>query len=349
MRTFLEFFSGAGMARIGFGPGWRYLFANDISQKKGAVYSANFPGSELTVRDIAQVTLRDLPPARVDCAWLSAPCVGHSEAGDKQGFDEAESRAFWPAWSLIEALDAEGRAPLTAVFENVPGIKPENLAAVQPGFARAHYQHATRIIDAQHFVPQSRERYFVIGTHRDLGVDSEPFFERAMQALPERNLGLADLLDLDAQHCLWEFPPDEVKRCLAMMSPLQRGRLETALAAGRSVAGPFSKRMRGPKGARTQRVEFREGIASALRVVSRGGSSKQFLLIAHGDQIRMRAIQPREAARLMGLPDSYVLPKNPIEALDLCGDGVVVPVVRFLAERVLERVVDAGGRRLAAE
>jgi DNA (cytosine-5)-methyltransferase 1 len=96
--------------------------------------------------------------------------------------------------------------------------------------------------------------------------------------------------------------------------------------------------MRGPKsGEREQRVEVRlDGLANALRVASTGGSSKQFVLIANGAGVRMRAIQPREAARLMGLSETYLLPANPTEALSLVGDGVVVPVVRWLAERVLE-------------
>jgi DNA (cytosine-5)-methyltransferase 1 len=95
---------------------------------------------------------------RADLVWLSPPCVGHSEAGKRAGFDEEESRAFWPAWALVEGLVAEGRAPLIAAFENVTGIKPENLRAVQAAFAHAGYAHATRIIDARHFVPQKAAR-----------------------------------------------------------------------------------------------------------------------------------------------------------------------------------------------
>ena len=339
--VFFEFFAGGGMARLGFGPNWTCSFANDIDPKKRDAYIQNFGREHFLLRDINDVTIDDLPPGRADCAWMSAPCVGHSEAGNREGFDEKQSRAFWPAWEKIATLDVQGRAPLTVVFENVIGIKPENLRAVQAAFDRAHYRHATRIVDAQHFLPQSRERYFVVGAHRDLDVDPEPLFEQAMRAMPERNIDLTDVLDLDAENCLWEFSPAEVERCLAMMSPLQRGRFEAALASGRPIAGPFSKRMRGPKGDRVQRVEFREGVASALRVASSGGSSKQFLIIAHAGGIRMRAIQPREAARLMGLPDSYILPGKPIEALDLCGDGVCVPVVRWLAQHVLEPVLGA--------
>jgi DNA (cytosine-5)-methyltransferase 1 len=148
--TFYEFFAGGGMARIGFGDGWRCLFANDRSATKGDVYAANFGRDHLLIRDVADVTIDNLPPGRADCYWMSPPCVGHSEAGRQKGFDEEESRAFWPAWALVEALDALGRAPLMIVFENVTGIKPRNLRAVQDAFTRAHYRHATRIVDARH-------------------------------------------------------------------------------------------------------------------------------------------------------------------------------------------------------
>jgi DNA (cytosine-5)-methyltransferase 1 len=50
---------------------------------------------------------------------------------------------------------------------------------------------------------------------------------------------------------------------------------------------------------------------------------------------RTRLLSPREAARLMGLPDSYRLPENYNQAYHLCGDGVAAPAVRFLAENVL--------------
>ena len=40
-------------------------------------------------------------------------------------------------------------------------------------------------------------------------------------------------------------------------------------------------------------------IANALRCASKGGSSKQFLMLVRGGETRMRAINPREAARLM--------------------------------------------------
>jgi DNA (cytosine-5)-methyltransferase 1 len=60
-------------------------------------------------------------------------------------------------------------------------------------------------------------------------------------------------------------------------------------------------------------------------------------------------LSPREAARLMGLPDDYMLPQNYNEAYHLAGDGVAVPVVRFLAEHILEPLLAAPlSRRRAA-
>jgi len=56
--------------------------------------------------------------------------------------------------------------------------------------------------------------------------------------------------------------------------------------------------------------------------------------------VRARLISSRETARLMGLRDSYRLPKNYNEAYHLTGDGVVVPVVRHLAKHIFEPILD---------
>jgi len=66
-----------------------------------------------------------------------------------------------------------------------------------------------------------------------------------------------------------------------------------------------------------------------------GGSSRQFLLIAEAGEVRSRLLTPREAARLMGLPESYQLPASRNAGLHLAGDGVVAPMVRHLADTIL--------------
>ena len=85
-----------------------------------------------------------------------------------------------------------------------------------------------------------------------------------------------------------------------------------------------------------QRAEARfDGVSGCLRTPA-GGSSRQFVIVVEKNRVRSRLISARETARLMGLPDEYVLPEKYNEAYHLTGDGVVVPAVRHIAAHVLE-------------
>jgi DNA (cytosine-5)-methyltransferase 1 len=52
---------------------------------------------------------------------------------------------------------------------------------------------------------------------------------------------------------------------------------------------------------------------------------------------------PLEAARLMGLSDACRLPERDSDAYHVCGDGVCAPVVRYIAESILEPLLRANG------
>jgi DNA (cytosine-5)-methyltransferase 1 len=108
------------------------------------------------------------------------------------------------------------------------------------------------------------------------------------------------------------------------------------------------RRIRREAGVAVQRAEVRfDGVAGCLRTPG-GGSSRQFLMLVEGERVRTRALSPREGARLMGLPETYALPVRATAAFHLIGDGVVAPVVRHLAEQVLEPML-APAPALAAE
>ena len=128
-----------------------------------------------------------------------------------------------------------------------------------------------------------------------------------------------------------------------MMNPLNLAKVEKAKKAGGFQVGTIYKRTRveGPNGDKVQRAEIRfDDVAGCLRTPS-GGSSRQTIMVIEGKRVRSRLLSPREAARLMGLPDAYALPKNYNDAYHLAGDGVAVPVVRFLAEHMLEPLLAA--------
>jgi DNA (cytosine-5)-methyltransferase 1 len=67
-------------------------------------------------------------------------------------------------------------------------------------------------------------------------------------------------------------------------------------------------------------------------------------MVVDGPRIRTRLISPREAARLMGLPENYILPSKYNEAYHLLGDGVVVPVVAHIGQNILMPIFNANAQ-----
>jgi len=360
--TFYEFFAGGGMARLGLGEAWSCGFANDFDPVKAATYRGNFPdAAHFHEGDVWKLSAGDLPGPKgegADLAWASSPCQDFSLAGARAGLEGGRSSAFFGFWRLIEALGADGRAPRLVVIENVVGLLTSRGGADFAALARAlsdqGYVFGALEIDAGRFLPQSRPRVFVVAS-RDpppagLTGDS-PFHTRAVRAAaaalpaelaarwvwwglpapPARNTDLAALLEPD-QAVQWHTPA-QTERLLSLMAPAHRAKL--AAQRGRAVGAVF-RRTRVEDGRRVQRAEVRfDGLAGCLRT-PRGGSSRQAIVVVEDGRVRSRLIGAREAARLMGLPDGYRLPAPATAALHVAGDGVAVPVVRWLARELLE-------------
>jgi DNA (cytosine-5)-methyltransferase 1 len=365
--SFYEFFAGGGMARTGLGDGWKCLFANDFDFRKGLTYQANFGAEGLKIGDIRHVTPTDMPGV-ADLVWGSFPCQDLSLAGVGRGLGGERSGTFYPFWDVISGLAKEGRAPRLVAIENVCGTLTshggQDFQAICRTFAEAGYRHGALIINADLFVPQSRPRLFVIGVREDVAIDPAmvspgpilPFHTRslckAVDALPDpvrtsqlwwnlptpdrRTSTFADVIEEAPTGVAWRTEA-ETRQLLALMSPVNLAKVEAAKRAGRRmVGGVYRRTRRDENGERRQRAEVRfDDVAGCLRTPA-GGSSRQTILVVDGRQVRSRLISPRETARLMGLDDSYVLPKTYSEAYHLTGDGVVVPVVRHLARHILE-------------
>jgi DNA (cytosine-5)-methyltransferase 1 len=112
----------------------------------------------------------------------------------------------------------------------------------------------------------------------------------------------------------------ETKRLLELMAPFPK--IETAKRAGkRMVAGLYRRIRADAAGAKAQRAEVCfDDIVGCLRIPA-GGSSRQTIVIVDRDVVKSRLLSPREAARLLGLPEDYQLPANLNEALAIAGDG----------------------------
>ena len=387
--TFVEFFAGGGMARAGLGEAWRCLFANDFDERKVSTYEANWGAGDIKLCDVAGLTLADLPAKRVDLAWASFPCQDLSLAGGYRGLgrerDNVRTRSgtFWPFWSLMRGLAQAGRAPRTIVLENVLGCLTshggKDFAAIAAALSDSGYRFGAAVINASHFVPQSRPRVFFIAVSkteaiRESLVADGPEPEWHPAALVEAHAGMAhkakpnwvwwavakpaqrtltfsDVIEDAPTGVKWHTPA-HTKYLIELMAPLHRQKVARAMNSGRRTVGSIYRRTRPDEhGAKRQRAEVRfDDIAGCLRTPA-GGSSRQTILVVEGKKVRSQLLSPREAARLMGLSDNYRLPQRYNEAYHVCGDGVCAPVVRHLADQLLEPLIKANraGDVIAAE
>ncbi|MHB8754886.1 MAG: DNA cytosine methyltransferase [Candidatus Acidiferrales bacterium] len=366
-RNWYEFFAGGGMARMGLGSDWLCTFANDICTKKASAYRA-FLGDapELKVGDVARLTTKDLPGI-ADLVWASFPCQDLSLAGNGAGLNGQRSGTFRPFWRLISGLVEEGRAPKVVVLENVCGAltshSGRDFTAIVRALVDDGYRVGALVINAIHFVPQSRPRLFVIGNHEQAKIPQrliaagpcQPWHTNALiraqnglprilsdrwvwWSLPIPNKPvprLSSLIERIPTGTQWHSY-SETNRLLRLMTAAHRKKVRDSLTVVSRQIGTIYKRTRpGPNGVMAQRAEVRfDGISGCLRTPV-GGSSRQTVVITEKGRVRTRLLSPREAARLMGVPDSYPLPSGYNDAYHIFGDGVVVPVVSWLNQYLL--------------
>lgn len=266
------------------------------------------------------------------------------------------------------------RAPRVIALENVTGTLTshggKDFEAICKAFADVGYTYGAVVIDAALFVPHSRPRFFVVAVRGDVDVDPgliapdplAPFhtrgLRRAVKGLsadvlerwvwwslptpPRRTSVFADLIEEEPNSVDWHAP-EETDYLIGMMSPINLAKVTAAKRSGHRVVGGVYKRTRRENGVKVQRAEVRfDDVAGCLRTPS-GGSSRQLILVVDGPVVRSRLLSSRETARLMGLPDTYQLPRRYNEAYHLMGDGVVVPVVRHLAHHLIEPILAEHG------
>ena len=358
------------MVRAGLGPSWECLFANDIDRKKAIAYARNWGDEVLKIADVTSLTTEDVP-GQADLAWASFPCQDLSLAGNGAGLKGERSSTFWPFWNLVAQLRREDRMPALIVIENVCGAlnshDGRDFVAIASAIATERYQLGAVVMDAVRFVPQSRPRLFIVAVREDIAISVDLFQQypssqwhtraliKAYWKLPEpaksrwvwwtlptprpRRTVFADLIEDEPSGIRWNTPA-ETNRLLELMSSVNRRKVDKAMKMGRLMVGTIYKRTRrDSNGRKAQRAEIRfDDIAGCLRTPM-GGSSRQLLMFVERSNVRSRLLSPREASRLMGLADDYQLPENYNEAYHLAGDGVVVPVVRHLAEHILEPIL----------
>jgi len=364
---FYDFFAGAGLVTLALQDSWQCIWANDIDAKKELVYRQNFGGGWFVRKNIAEVEADELPDG-AQMAWASFPCQDLSLAGWRRGLSGERSGTFWHFWRLMNERRQRGAKPPILVLENVVGLLyGDSFTALCEGLAALGMQFGALVIDARHFLPQSRPRVFIVAADADLDVGrfcspapeapwTPPALAKAVNRFPPElselwrwwtmpipnavRPPLDAILEADAHVDRWHTA-EETEHILSLMSESHLAKINAARQLRGRHIGFLYRRIR--QGVQRAEVRF-DGVAGCLRT-PQGGSSRQTILIVENGQVRTRLLTPREAARLMGVPDTFVLPPRYSDAYRAMGDGVAVPVVKWLSRHLLAplaRVCPAG-------
>lgn len=362
-RTVLEFFAGVGLARIGFEQaGWQVVWANDYDEMKRRQYEGHFgPSPHLSGEDIHALADRpdELPTALL--AHASFPCTDLSLAGGRRGLNAGESSAYWGFHQILAGL-GERRPPLV-LLENVTGLISSHggrdFRAAASALCDLGYVVDAVVLDAAHFVPQSRPRLFIIAKPRPPAANRNT--QPAESVLRPRKL--IDVIEANADlawdHCDLPPPPAKSEQSLAdllddlpddspqwwdaeraeyllsQMSERHRAIADEMIAGDRWRAGGVFRRVRNGKSMAELRTD---GLAGCLRT-PKGGSGRQILFQAGFGRYRVRLLNADECARLMGA-EGYRVTGTLNQALFGFGDGVCVSVVRWIAENYLNPLAE---------
>ena len=343
--TMHEFFAGSGLVAYGLRGMFSPVWANDICEKKAAVYRSNFKSGHFILDDIKNINGTDLPYAHL--SWASFPCQDLSLAGSLGGIDAKRSGLVWEWLRILQEMP---QRPAILLIENVAGLlsanQGNNYTKLHYALLELGYKSGAILIDAIHFVPQSRPRVFVIAVRNDIAIpnyliDIKPnwLHNKAAVALgntlpgwiwwraekpTRRYADLRDIID-------YSIPYDK-NDVLRLVPPRHKEKLNSM----ENITATGYRRTRNGK----QCLELRfDGVAGCLRTPE-GGSSKQFLIVKREGKTHARLLSPREAARLMGAPDSFVLPDTYNDGYKAMGDAVVIPVATFVGESFLAKLAE---------
>jgi DNA (cytosine-5)-methyltransferase 1 len=300
--TFIDLFAGIGGMRQAFeAHGGKCVFSSEWDKFAQQTYQANF--GEKPHGDITQIRSSVIP--RHDILIAGFPCQPFSHAGLKKGFLDTRGTLFFDVARIIN-----DRKPSLVLLENVKGFtshdKGQTFATVIAALDELGYNTSSKVLNASDFgLPQNRERIFIVGVNRRKirGVDFK--FPKP----PKTPVKVGDILErkVDAKYVLSNKLWSGHKRRL-------REHRERGNGFGYSLFTPSS-----PRTSTISARYYKDG--------------SEILIVTSGNP---RKITPREAARLQGFPESFIIPVSDTQAYKQFGNSVAVNVVSAIAKEMLK-------------
>jgi DNA (cytosine-5)-methyltransferase 1 len=258
------------------------------------------------------------------------------------------------------------RRPRLVLLENVPGFLTSHdgrdFEAAVCALNELGYSCDAFLLDAAHFVPQSRLRMFVVANLDVPGQSASdartsplrptrlvefmrghPHLRWNLAPLPsppvrERSLD-AILEKLPAKHQAW-WSRERADYFMGQLSD-RHAAIAKQMIEGRSPR--FATAFRRVRKGRSMAELRNDGVAGCLRT-PRGGSGRQILLKAGKGRYQVRLLTARECARLQGVPESFKINTPLNQALFGFGDAVCVPAIEWIAEHYLLPSIKTNGQ-----
>ncbi len=316
--TFIDLFAGIGGMRIAFqNLGGKCVFSSEWDKYAQKTYEYNF--GEIPFGDIKKIDEKGIP--RHDILLGGFPCQAFSIAGKRGGFEDTRGTLFFDVARIIKE-----RQPKAFLLENVKGLinhKGGKTLEVILNTLRENLNYFVpepKIINAKDFgVPQNRERIFIVGFHKRLGINEFDY--------PKPTKVEVMFKDIKEEN------PVSAKYYL---STKYLSTLKEHKRRHKSKGNGFG-----------YEIILDDSIANAIVV---GGMGRERNLVfddrlmdftpvtnIKGEVNRdgIRRMTPREWARLQGFPDSFGIRVSDTQAYKQFGNSVAIPAVQAMGENII--------------
>ncbi|NOT46347.1 MAG: DNA (cytosine-5-)-methyltransferase [Acidobacteria bacterium] len=310
--SFIDLFAGIGGIRLAYhNLGGRCVFSSEWNKFAKVTYERNFgevPFGDITSFDEKGIPDHDLLVAGFPCQPFSIAGVSKKAAlGRQHGFlDKTQGTLFFDIARILRE-----KRPKAFMLENVKNLlshdKGKTFAVIAGTLDDLGYSITYKVLDGKHFVPQHRERIFIVGFRSDVAPSNEFEFPQ-LEGIPKR---LIDILE----------PSPESKYTLtAHLWNYLQGYAAKHKAKGNGFGFGMTDL---------------EGISRTLSARYYKDGSE--ILIPQAGK-GPRRLTPRECARIQGFPDSFQIPVSDTQAYKQFGNSVVVPLVQAVGEKIVKEL-----------
>lgn len=325
---FIDLFAGIGGMRKAFdAAGGQCVFTSEWNKYARMTYQANYECDHEVAGDITKIEACEIPAHDVLVAGF--PCQPFSIAGVSKknslgrshGFeDKTQGTLFFDVARIIAH-----HQPAAFLLENVKNLKGHDKGRTFQTIMETlqdelgyHVHH--RIIDAQHWVPQHRERIFVVGFREDVPFDFDQL------VFPEKPPVLGDILHPENGDEEAEAPFTEGDEAMVAEKYTLTEKLWDYLQA-------YADKHKAAGNGFGFGINGRDDVTRTLSARYYKDGSE---ILVHQQGKRPRRLTPRECARLMGfdMPGQplFEIPVSDTQAYKQFGNAVVVPKVKAIAQ-----------------